>query len=129
MSQELWKISGHYENYRENMYFTEIDERSFAVKPMNCPGHCLMYKNERHSYRELPLRLSEFGRVHRHERSGVTAGLFRVRSFVQDDAHVFCTVEQVESEIQNVLSMMKIFYKIFINLSYYYKFKWKPPSE
>jgi threonyl-tRNA synthetase len=113
MSQELWKLSGHYDNYRENMYFTEIDERSFAVKPMNCPGHCLMYKTERHSYRELPLRLSEFGRVHRHERSGVTAGLFRVRSFVQDDAHVFCTVEQVENEIQNVLSMMKIFYRIF----------------
>ncbi len=113
MSQELWKLSGHYDNYKENMYFTDIDERAFAVKPMNCPGHCLMFKTDRHSYRELPLRLSEFGRVHRHERSGVTAGLFRVRSFVQDDAHIFCTTEQVESEIQNVLAMMKIFYSIF----------------
>lgn len=113
LSQEMWKISGHYDNYRENMYFTEIDERAFAVKPMNCPGHCLIYKTHRHSYRELPMRFAEFGRVHRHERSGVTAGLFRVRSFVQDDAHIFCTEDQVQAEIENVLKMVEIFYRLF----------------
>lgn len=113
LSQDLWKASGHYDNYRENMYFTKVDERDFAVKPMNCPGHCLIYKSGRHSYRELPLRFAEFGRVHRHERSGVTQGLFRVRTFVQDDAHVYCTEDQVESEISNVLEMIRKFYKIF----------------
>jgi threonyl-tRNA synthetase len=112
LSQELWKASGHYDHYRDNMYFTEIDERNFAVKPMNCPGHCMIYKNSRHSYRELPMRFAEFGRVHRHERSGVTQGLFRVRSFVQDDAHVFCTVEQVQSEIELILKMVKTFYGV-----------------
>lgn len=113
MSDELWKQSGHYQNYKENMYFTKVDERDFAVKPMNCPGHCLIYGNQRHSYRELPLRYCEFGRVHRHERSGVVAGLFRVRSFVQDDAHIFCTEDQVESEILRVLGMVRKFYQLF----------------
>lgn len=113
MSDELWKQSGHYDNYRENMYFTEIDERSFAVKPMNCPGHCLIYRNTRHSYKELPIRYCEFGRVHRHERSGVVSGLLRVRSFVQDDAHVFCTENQIENEILRILEMVKKFYGIF----------------
>lgn len=113
LSQELWKNSGHYDNYRENMYFTKVDERDFAVKPMNCPGHCLIYKAGHHSYRELPMRLAEFGRVHRHERSGVTQGLFRVRTFVQDDAHVYCTEDQVEGEIANVLEMIRKFYKVF----------------
>lgn len=111
MSQDMWKTSGHYDNYRENMYFTKVDERDFAIKPMNCPGHCLIYSNTRHSYRELPLRFAEFGRVHRHERSGVTAGLFRVRSFVQDDAHIFCTEEQVEDEVSRVLKMINTLYK------------------
>jgi threonyl-tRNA synthetase len=113
MSQELWRKSGHYDNYRENMYFTKVDERDFAIKPMNCPGHCLIYGNDRHSYRDLPVRYAEFGRVHRHERSGVTAGLFRVRSFVQDDAHVFCTAEQVEGEIIRILEMIRKVYKAF----------------
>ncbi|MEZ4816236.1 MAG: threonine--tRNA ligase [Bdellovibrionota bacterium] len=113
MSDEMWKKSGHYDNYRENMYFTHVDERSFAVKPMNCPGHCLIYKNTRHSYRELPIRMCEFGRVHRHERSGVVQGLFRVRSFVQDDAHVFCTEDQIESEILKILEMIDTFYSLF----------------
>jgi threonyl-tRNA synthetase len=113
MSDELWKRSGHYDNYRENMYFTEVDERSFAVKPMNCPGHCLIYKNTRHSYRELPIRYCEFGRVHRHERSGVVQGLFRVRSFVQDDAHVYCTEDQMEGEILRILEMIDKFYTLF----------------
>jgi threonyl-tRNA synthetase len=113
MSQDLWKTSGHYDNYRENMYFTKVDERDFAVKPMNCPGHCLIYSHGHHSYRDLPVRFAEFGRVHRHERSGVTAGLFRVRSFVQDDAHIFCTAEQVEAEIVRVLEMISKVYGVF----------------
>lgn len=111
MNVELWHQSGHYENYRDNMYFTQVDDNEAAVKPMNCPGHCLIYKNSRHSYRELPLRVSEFGRVHRHERSGVTHGLFRVRTFVQDDAHVFCTPEQVEDEIIAVIDQVTSAYK------------------
>jgi len=89
MSAEMWKRSGHYDNYRENMYFTKIDDRDFAVKPMNCPGHTLVYGDVPRSYRDLPVKMSEFGRVHRHEKSGVTHGLFRVRTFIQDDAHVF----------------------------------------
>lgn len=113
MSQELWHKSGHYDNYRENMYFTKVDERDFAVKPMNCPGHCMIFGTHRHSYRDLPVRYAEFGRVHRHERSGVTAGLFRVRSFVQDDAHIFCTADQVESEIVRILEMIRKVYKAF----------------
>jgi len=128
MSQELWKKSGHYDNYRENMYFTDVDERPFAVKPMNCPGHCLMYAVERHSYRELPLRYSEFGRVHRHERSGVTAGLFRVRSFVQDDAHVFCTTEQIKDEIIRVLGMIRFFYTS-LGFSYHMELSTRPEKR
>lgn len=111
MNVDLWHKSGHYDNYRENMYFTKVDETEAAVKPMNCPGHCLIYGSTRHSYRELPLRLSEFGRVHRHERSGVTHGLFRVRTFVQDDAHVFCTPEQIEGEILRVLEQINEAYQ------------------
>lgn len=128
MSQELWKMSGHYDNYRENMYFTDVDERPFAVKPMNCPGHCLMYKVERHSYRELPIRFAEFGRVHRHERSGVTAGLFRVRSFVQDDAHIFCTPDQIQVEIVRVLGMVKFFYKT-LGFDYHMELSTRPEKR
>ena len=106
MDVDLWKKSGHYDNYRENMYFTQVDDSESAIKPMNCPGHCLLYSSGRHSYRELPLRLSEFGRVHRHERSGVTHGLFRVRTFVQDDAHVFCAPDQIQDEIVRVLTQI-----------------------
>jgi threonyl-tRNA synthetase len=106
MNVDLWHKSGHYDNYRENMYFTEIDDTEAAVKPMNCPGHCLVYATGRRSYRDLPLRMSEFGRVHRHERSGVTHGLFRVRSFVQDDAHIFCTPDQILDEIKGVLQQI-----------------------
>ena len=112
MDVELWKKSGHYDNYRENMYFTQVDESESAIKPMNCPGHCLVYGSGRHSYRELPLRLSEFGRVHRHERSGVTHGLFRVRTFVQDDAHVFCSADQIQDEIIRVLTQIDQAYSL-----------------
>ncbi len=102
LSDELWKRSGHYDHYKENMYFSNIEDKSYAVKPMNCPGSILTYKTRPHSFRELPLKLSEFGLVHRHELSGVLHGLFRVRAFTQDDAHIYCTPEQVEQEILNL---------------------------
>ncbi len=103
---ELYKQSGHYDNYVENMYFTEIDDRAFSVKPMNCPGHCVLYKNDLKSYRDLPWRVADFGRLHRHERSGTMHGLTRVRSFCQDDAHIFCTMNQLQTEIQSVMKML-----------------------
>lgn len=109
----LWHKSGHYDNYRENMYFTEIDERQFAVKPMNCPAATFIYGARKRSYRELPLRLADFGRLHRYERSGVTIGLTRVRTFCQDDAHIFCTLDQIESEIASVVKMISETYALF----------------
>ncbi|KAB2962928.1 MAG: threonine--tRNA ligase [Thermoanaerobaculia bacterium] len=110
---ELWHTSGHWANYRENMFFTELDERQYAVKPMNCPTHCLMYQVGKHSYRDLPIRYADFGRLHRYERSGVTSGLTRVRSFAQDDAHVFCTDEQVESEVLLAVGIILDIYRTF----------------
>jgi threonyl-tRNA synthetase len=109
----LWHRSGHYEHYRENMYFTEVDEREYAVKPMNCPSHCLMFSEGRHSYRELPIRLADFGRLHRYELSGATAGLTRVRTFSQDDAHIFCTQEQIRSEVSSLVRMYIETYRVF----------------
>jgi len=96
---ELWKTSGHYANYKDAMFFTEVDERQFAAKPMNCPTHCLIYATRMRSYRDLPIRYADFGRLHRYEKSGVTSGLFRVRSFSQDDANIFCTDDQVQQEV------------------------------
>jgi threonyl-tRNA synthetase len=113
LSDELWKRSGHYDHFKEAMYFTKQEEREFAVKPMNCPGHLLIYKSAQHSYRELPLRIAEFGRVHRFEKSGVTHGLLRVRSFVQDDAHHFCMEEQLEDEIKSLIELTKSVYQAF----------------
>ena len=113
LSDELWKQSGHYEHYKDNMYFTEVDEQGFAVKPMNCPGACLVFRSTRRSYRELPLRLAEFGHVHRHELSGVLHGLFRVRAFTQDDAHVFCRMDQIQSEVRSILDLTERFYARF----------------
>jgi threonyl-tRNA synthetase len=110
---ELWKTSGHYDNYRENMFFTEADERVMSVKPMNCPTHCLIFGTRLRSYRDLPVRYSDFGRLHRYERSGVTNGLFRVRSFSQDDAHVFCTEEQVEEVVLAAAGMILEVYRTF----------------
>jgi threonyl-tRNA synthetase len=109
----LWHKSGHYANYKENMYFTEIDEREFAVKPMNCPASTFVFASQKRSYRDLPLRLADFGRLHRYERSGVTAGLTRVRSFCQDDAHVFCTMDQIEAEVRKVVQMIFKTYELF----------------
>ncbi|MFY9826940.1 MAG: threonine--tRNA ligase [Thermoanaerobaculia bacterium] len=110
---EMWKTSGHYDNYHENMFFTEADEREMAVKPMNCPTHCLIFGTRLRSYRDLPIRYADFGRLHRYERSGVTNGLFRVRSFQQDDAHIFCTEEQIESEVLAVTEMILEVYRTF----------------
>ena len=109
----LWHRSGHYDHYKDNMYFTHIDEREFGVKPMNCPGHTFIYASKKRSYRDLPLRLADFGRLHRYEKSGVTAGLTRVRSFSQDDAHIFCTPSQIEEEIACLLDMLREVYHRF----------------
>jgi len=113
LNEELWHRSGHWDNYKENMYFTKIDNVAYAVKPMNCPGGCLLYKTTRHSYRELPLRMAEFGMVHRHEASGVMHGLFRVRQFTQDDAHIYCTPAQIEPEIIGVIDLIFETYQAF----------------
>ncbi|HEX8170237.1 MAG TPA: threonine--tRNA ligase [Thermoanaerobaculia bacterium] len=110
---ELFKISGHYDNYRDNMFFSEVDEREYGVKPMNCPGHTQIYANERRSYRDLPIRLADFARLHRYERSGVTHGLARVRSFAQDDAHLFVMPEQLEEEMDRELRLIKEMYDVF----------------
>ena len=109
----LWKTSGHYDNYAENMYFTTAEEREYAVKPMNCPCHCLMFRGSKHSYRDLPIRMADFGRLHRYERSGVTHGLTRVRTFCQDDAHLFCAPEQIKSEMAAFLSLLREVYDTF----------------
>jgi threonyl-tRNA synthetase len=113
LRRELWERSGHWENYKDNMYFTEIDGAPFAIKPMNCPGGLLIYKSRRRSYRDLPLRMAELGQVHRHEMSGVLHGLFRVRYFTQDDAHIYCTPEQLEDEVRDVVRFMHHIYAAF----------------
>ncbi len=108
---ELFKTSGHYENYKENMYFLNIDEREFSSKPMNCPSHCLLYQTQKHSYRELPWRIADFGRLHRYERAGTMHGLTRVRTFCQDDAHIFCRLDQLLTEIKGFMSLLKEVYQ------------------
>jgi threonyl-tRNA synthetase len=113
LKTDLWQRSGHYENYRENMYFTEVDEQSYGVKPMNCLSHMMIYKSQLRSYRDLPFRFFELGTVHRHERAGVLHGLLRVRCFTQDDAHILCTPEQLDSEIKGVISFVNDVMKIF----------------
>ena len=113
MDLELWHTSGHYENYRDAMYFTEVDERQYAVKPMNCPGHCLVYDTRKRSYRDLPVRYADFGRLHRYERSGVTSGLTRVRTFAQDDGHVFCTEDQIGAEVIDIVETILELYRTF----------------
>ncbi len=113
LQRRLWEQSGHWENYRENMYTSEVDEIEYAIKPMNCPGGMLLYKNRPHSYRELPLRAAEVGLVHRHEMSGVLSGLFRVRAFHQDDAHIFMTPDQIETEILDVIRLVERIYGVF----------------
>ncbi|WP_062105406.1 threonine--tRNA ligase [Bacillus niameyensis] len=113
MKQELWEQSGHWDHYHENMYFSEVDNQNYAIKPMNCPGALLIFNNKRRSYRELPIRFAELGLVHRHELSGSLNGLLRVRSFTQDDAHLFVRVDQIESEIDKILELISDFYSHF----------------
>jgi threonyl-tRNA synthetase len=113
LSEALWHRSGHWDNYREAMYFTEIDEAAYAVKPMNCPGGLLVYQNRPHSYRDLPMRVAELGLVHRHEKSGVLHGLMRVRQFTQDDAHIYCLPEQVQDEVVGVIRLVDAIYRTF----------------
>ena len=113
LRKKLWEMSGHWEHYRDNMYFTKIDEEEYAIKPMNCPGGILIFKSKQRSYKDLPLRMAEIGLVHRHELSGVLCGLFRVRAFTQDDAHVFCTPEQLKDEIIRIIKLCVKFYKMF----------------
>ena len=113
LKSELWQRSGHYENYRENMYFTEVDEQSYGIKPMNCLSHMMIYKSQLRSYRDLPLRFFELGTVHRHERAGVLHGLMRVRCFTQDDAHILCTPEQLDAEIKGVIAFVNDVMAIF----------------
>ncbi len=127
LSKELWEQSGHWENYRENMYTTKIDERDFAVKPMNCPGSILIYNSGLHSYKDLPLRMAEHGNVHRHEPSGSLAGLFRVRNFTQDDAHIYCRKDQLHSEIVRLLELYDEVYSVF-GLKYNIELSTRPES-
>ena len=128
LNKDLWEVSGHWYNYRENMYTSEIDEKTFAVKPMNCPGGMLVYKNGLHSYKDLPLRIGELGQVHRHEASGALNGLFRVRTFTQDDAHIFMREDQIESEIVRLINFIDKMYSIF-NLTYDIELSTRPEDK
>jgi len=125
LNRQLWEVSGHWENYRENMYTSEIDEMEFAIKPMNCPGGMLVYKHSLHSYKDFPLRIGELGLVHRHEASGALTGLFRVRNFTQDDAHIFCREDQVIDEVTNLIRLFDYFYSVF-GLSYHIELSTRP---
>ena len=128
LSKELWELSGHWANYKENMYTTMIDDREFAIKPMNCPGGMLVYKNGLHSYKDLPLRVGELGQVHRHEASGALNGLFRVRTFTQDDAHIFMREDQIESEVVRLINFIDRVYSVF-GLSYEIELSTRPEKK
>ncbi len=128
LSRHLWETSGHWDHYKANMYTTLIDETDFAIKPMNCPGGVLVYKSEPHSYRDLPLRLGELGLVHRHEKSGELGGLLRVRSFTQDDAHIFMTPSQIKDEIKNVVALIDEVYSVF-NFNYHVELSTRPENS
>ncbi len=128
LNRKLWETSGHWDHYKENMYFTKIDDEDYAVKPMNCPGSILTYNTHSHSYRDLPLKLAELGLVHRHEKSGVLHGLFRVRNFTQDDAHIYMTPEQIEPAIQETIDLFDEVYKTF-GLSYKAELSTRPENS
>ncbi len=128
LNKELWELSGHWYNYRENMYTSEIDEKVYAIKPMNCPGGMLVYKNSLHSYKDLPLRIGELGQVHRHEASGALNGLFRVRTFTQDDAHIFMRPDQIEEEIIRLINFIDRIYKVF-GLTYDIELSTRPEEK
>ncbi len=127
LHEDLWHRSGHWDNYRENMYFSEIDEQIFAVKPMNCPGALLVYKRKLHSYRDFPIRMAEMGLVHRHELSGTLHGLMRVRAFTQDDAHIFMLPSQIQAEIVEVIDFVDSIYKVF-GFKYHVELSTKPEN-
>ncbi|MEW6446736.1 MAG: threonine--tRNA ligase [Bacillota bacterium] len=126
LRRELWERSGHWDHYKENMYFTTIDEQPYAIKPMNCPGCILLYQRRVHSYRELPIRMAEMGLVHRHELSGVLHGLMRARSFTQDDAHIFCRQDQVKTEILAIIDIVEYFYRSVFGFDYHVELSTKP---
>lgn len=128
LNRDLWETSGHWDHYRENMYTTLIDDIDFAIKPMNCPGGMLVYKNKPHSYKDLPIRMGELGVVHRHEKSGALHGLMRVRCFTQDDAHIFMTREQISDEIKNVVKLINTVYKQF-GFKYYVELSTRPENS
>ncbi len=129
LNESLWHKSGHWDNYKENMYFTTVDEVTYAVKPMNCPGGLLVYNSSKHSYREMPMRVAELGLVHRYEASGQMHGLVRVRQFTQDDAHIFCTPEQIESEIVGVIDLLQEMYATFGFDNYHVELSTKPEKH
>lgn len=128
MSRELWETSGHWENYAENMYTTMVDDREFAIKPMNCPGSLLVFKNGLHSYKDMPMRMGELGHVHRHEASGALNGLFRVRTFTQDDAHIYMRPDQIEEEVIRLIKFIDRFYTIF-GLTYDIELSTRPEEK
>ena len=128
LNRELWETSGLWFNYKENMYTTQVEDNEFAIKPMNCPGGMLVYKNAIHSYRDFPLRIGELGLVHRHEASGALNGLFRVRTFTQDDAHIFMTEGQIRDEIANIILLYKKVYEVF-NLQFHIELSTRPEDK
>jgi len=129
LSNQLWRTSGHWDHYKDNMYFVQIDECEYAVKPMNCPGAILIYKSDQHSYKEFPIRYAEMGLVHRHEKSGVLHGLFRVRNFTQDDAHIFCLENQLQEEILKIMNMIERMYEVFGFKDYHMELSTRPPDR
>ena len=128
LNRTLWETSGHWDHYRDNMYTTKVDEEDFAIKPMNCPGSILVYKNEPHSYKDLPIRMGELGLVHRHEKSGQLHGLFRVRCFTQDDAHIFMTPDQIKDEIKGVVRLINEVYTLF-GFKYHVELSTRPENS
>lgn len=128
LNRELWETSGHWANYKDAMYITNVDDHQFAIKPMNCPGSILVYKNSLHSYKDLPIRMGELGLVHRHEASGALNGLFRVRTFTQDDAHIFCRPDQLEPELVKLLALYDKIYSLF-GLSYHIELSTRPKEK
>lgn len=128
LNEQLWRTSGHWDHYKDDMYFTKIDDEDYAIKPMNCPGSILIYGNKIRSYRDLPLRYAELGRVHRHELSGTLQGLMRVRSFVQDDAHMYCTMDQVKETVQSVVKLIDYMYSVF-GFKYHIELSTKPENS
>jgi threonyl-tRNA synthetase len=128
LNKELWEVSGHWFNYRENMYISEIDDQEFAIKPMNCPGGMLVYKRDIHSYKDFPLKVGELGLVHRHEASGALNGLFRVRNFTQDDAHIFMTEDMIVQEVRELVRLFEYMYSVF-NLEYHIELSTRPEDK